>query len=1119
MPKKRPLENGDNPPSPKKSKKEVVLRQYLRQAEVSKSAQDRQRVLAFWPEVETQLSTLDRAKLQGRVNALKAAVKEDGNKEDAAPPRSQKASNDQPAANGHAAEAAAPTSKKNASDSTTMAKQATKAPTPAAKEPPKAPSVEADKKTKKKEKPPSITAKSPSHNRVLLGTALVCALAAVLVVDPSSLMNQIKLWMPPQPATLRQVEPTGIETRERATEERDTTELAREGTTTGTENDKETKVEEAASDNGAAYDDQESTMAPRRPDPVLDDTPFSIFDVRKAVIRSNSIALRRYLNAHADTEWFSEPDKNGFSLLHLAIRGEYEEGVRLILRAGLDVYQESEIGDSFAVAKAQGLRHNHPIVRILREAARGDEIEDLVDGRPFSIEDVVKALVERDPHRLRLYVDTDQGDILCEPDQNLWTPLHIAAELGDPNLVKVLLEADCDPSAPNNFGELSYELARDRLAQDNPVIEMLAKYYTEKTGEEVVIDLEGLTLHNLQLAAIEPDMEQVLRYFAEAPDLVCQQDENGWTIVHLAAHKGHTDLVAQLLDTGGCDASVVNSDGKTAREVAMDALGDIHHPIFHVLRAFAFDDLQLAIEEDDTDRIQEYLEEEPRWLCRRNQNLMSSLHVAAELGQSRILRLLLEADCDLSLKNRNNKTPLEVALRYHDEEHPVVKLLTKAATGESLDDVEFNDEPEGEQLQRERLEWVQKVQLAAVSEDLKLLRTYWDQKREWFCEVDQNGWTALHVAAYGGHTKSVRYLVATGACDVELENSNGKTAYDLALKAHGPAHAVTAALRGDRQDAETAVPDDDVEEMLNDLFIAAMENDIKTLHEFIDNHRDMMCRPDRNRWTALHLAAEHGQTPVVQLLFNVGCTAAENNEGQTPADLAAQSQGLDHAVMDLLWQRKEPTPVEYTLQELQAAIVDNNLDRIQNYLAHDPQLACRPDANHWTALQVAALQGRSVAVSLLLEIGCDKQLRNSAGDRAVDLAGNTFGYGHPLTRLLMDDDDYEYEEDDEDDEEEEEEEDDAPLSLEDLQEAAVYGDTSRLRRYIDEESELLCQADENGWTALHLASYTGHTKAVRLLTLAGCAVNAENNAGDTPLDLVKEEFGDSHPIVGILMGD
>ena len=50
----------------------------------------------------------------------------------------------------------------------------------------------------------------------------------------------------------------------------------------------------------------------------------------------------------------------------------------------------------------------------------------------------------------------------------------------------------------------------------------------------------------------------------------------------------------------------------------------------------------------------------------------------------------------------------------------------------------------------------------------------------------QNGSTALHNAAAGGHAKAVEALVAAPSCDSDVQNSNGNTALHLAASKGEP---------------------------------------------------------------------------------------------------------------------------------------------------------------------------------------------------------------------------------------------------------------------------------------------------------------------------------------------
>lgn len=71
----------------------------------------------------------------------------------------------------------------------------------------------------------------------------------------------------------------------------------------------------------------------------------------------------------------------------------------------------------------------------------------------------------------------------------------------------------------------------------------------------------------------------------------------------------------------------------------------------------------------------------------------------------------------------------------------------------------------------------------------------------------------------------------------------------------------------------------------------------------------------------------------------------------------------------------------------------------------------------------------------------------------------------------------------------------------DVFEAAMLGRTERLRDLIGDDPSLVRAYSPDGWTALHLAAFFGHSEAARLLIGAGSDVAAvsRNDQANTPL--------------------
>lgn len=70
-------------------------------------------------------------------------------------------------------------------------------------------------------------------------------------------------------------------------------------------------------------------------------------------------------------------------------------------------------------------------------------------------------------------------------------------------------------------------------------------------------------------------------------------------------------------------------------------------------------------------------------------------------------------------------------------------------------------------------------------------------------------------------------------------------------------------------------------------------------------------------------------------------------------------------------------------------------------------------------------------------------------------------------------------------------------------------------QHLDVHERLLDAADENGFTPLHLASYTGQPDLVRVLLAQGALIHATDAKGRTPLHLAA--LGDHAPVVQVLI--
>jgi hypothetical protein len=86
-----------------------------------------------------------------------------------------------------------------------------------------------------------------------------------------------------------------------------------------------------------------------------------------------------------------------------------------------------------------------------------------------------------------------------------------------------------------------------------------------------------------------------------------------------------------------------------------------------------------------------------------------------------------------------------------------------------------------------------------------------------------------------------------------------------------------------------------------DVRAAAEKGDGVKLREALELQPGYVDRQDKNKWTALHLAARSGRTEAIQILHEYGASLTiENQRGMTPLDEAVAHLGLEHPSVKLL---------------------------------------------------------------------------------------------------------------------------------------------------------------------------------------------------------------------------
>lgn len=129
-----------------------------------------------------------------------------------------------------------------------------------------------------------------------------------------------------------------------------------------------------------------------------------------------------------------------------------------------------------------------------------------------------------------------------------WTALYRAAAKGDRRMVKVLIDLGADPSiVADNRNRSAIDVARDEGHKE--VVETLER------GEEVLN------------AARRGDLAR-LEFLLETDARLDFRDQYGLTAIHMAAIKGHKDVVMLLVEFGA-DLECTDAEGRTPLHMAV----------------------------------------------------------------------------------------------------------------------------------------------------------------------------------------------------------------------------------------------------------------------------------------------------------------------------------------------------------------------------------------------------------------------------------------------------------------------------------------------------------------------------------------------------------------------
>jgi ankyrin repeat protein len=347
---------------------------------------------------------------------------------------------------------------------------------------------------------------------------------------------------------------------------------------------------------------------------------------------------------------------------------------------------------------------------------------------------------------------------ICHLDEDICA-LHICTEKGTIQTLKLLLESGADV----NPDEVPTHPIRGAITSSNVAMvqEMLAQ------GALINLDQKGTLL----LVAILVGNEEVVAALLQSE----QFDVNAGLIhedaptfpLHIAAERGFVSIVKVLL-ARGANVDAVKPNGGSA--LCSACQGNQLESVIALLEAGANVDLGMHDGTTPLHYAALHSSDILERLLQKGANVnvtttsadlegATPLHIAAEFGQLKWVRLLLQRGANPNALMLNGRTPIVHACKEGQAE--IVKTLLEA--GADL-----------------RLPLISPLQVAVLSKDLTVVKAVLSGSPDIHMK-DEHGNTALHYAYGIKSLPIIRELEKAGA-DPELQNNQGDPPYKFQLQ-------------------------------------------------------------------------------------------------------------------------------------------------------------------------------------------------------------------------------------------------------------------------------------------------------------------------------------------------
>lgn len=423
------------------------------------------------------------------------------------------------------------------------------------------------------------------------------------------------------------------------------------------------------------------------------------------------------------------------------------------------------------------------------------------------------------------------------------TPLHLAAEFGNMDICRKLIEEDADVNASNADGLTPLHMAT--LSGQLKIMEVLLDHEAE-------IDCKDDTATRPLHQAASSGITEAVKLLVARNATLDAADDSGRTALHLAVEGEFSEIVQVLVGATADINTAVGESGTPLHAAATNGNLEIAMQLLyagadlHISDGSNFTVLHLAARYGHTSLVRTFLEN-GAGVDELNAEGQTALHLAASNGNFGALQALIKVDASVNVVTEAGWTPMAYAARRGDLRS--VKALFDA--GAEVDPLDQSFSPLQSAARHGQVEVMMVLIGAGAHTELE----------------DMEGNTPLHCAVKSGSVPAVQVLLDKNVNIDAIDTQNERTPL-LEAAISGYSEIVNLLLK---EGADARIVDKDGSHFLH---FAVEKRNMETLNLALETS-DKILEKDKSGRIPLHVAAKTGFTEGVARLLKVGNASAQ----------------------------------------------------------------------------------------------------------------------------------------------------------------------------------------------------------------------------------------------------